>query len=96
MDISIDQGGCIESARPTTHSDPIFVEDDIIHYCVPNIPSAVPRTSSHALSNVVFPYVMETAELGIEKILKTHKALEMGVYLLNGECTDKRIENMFF
>ncbi|MFQ5604474.1 MAG: alanine dehydrogenase [bacterium] len=95
MDISIDQGGCIETSRPTTHSDPVFVEEGVIHYCVPNIPSAVPRTSSHALSNVVFPYVMETAELGIEKTVESHTALNMGVYLLRGECTDKRIERMF-
>ncbi|MFQ5771197.1 MAG: alanine dehydrogenase [bacterium] len=94
MDISIDQGGCVETSRPTTHSDPVFVEQGVIHYCVPNIPSAVPRTPSHALSNVVFPYVMETAELGIEKTLKSHTALKMGVYLLRGDCTDKRIQEM--
>ncbi|MFQ5864839.1 MAG: alanine dehydrogenase [bacterium] len=95
MDISIDQGGCIETSRPTTHSDPVFVQEGVIHYCVPNIPSAVPRTSSHALSNVVFPYVMETAELGIEKTIKLHEALQKGVYLFRGEFTDKRIEAMF-
>ncbi|MFQ5823016.1 MAG: alanine dehydrogenase [bacterium] len=95
MDISIDQGGCIETSRPTTHSDSVFVEEGIIHYCVPNIPSAVPRTASHALSNVVFPYVMETAELGIEKTIKSDSALKKGVYLIQGECTDKSIEAMF-
>ncbi len=95
MDISIDQGGCIETSRPTTHSDPVFVEEEVIHYCVPNIPSAVPRTSSHALSNVVFPYVMEAAELGIEKTLESHTALNMGVYLLRGDCTDNKIQEMF-
>lgn len=95
MDISIDQGGCIETSRPTTHSDPVFVEEGVIHYCVPNIPSAVPRTSSHALSNVVFPYVMETAELGVDKTIKSNTALKMGAYLLRGEFTDKRLEAMF-
>ncbi len=95
MDISIDQGGCIETSRPTTHSDPVFEEMGVIHYCVPNIPSAVPRTSSHALSNVVFPYVMETAELGIEKTIKSDVALKKGVYLFRGEFTDKKIETMF-
>lgn len=94
MDISIDQGGCIETSRPTTHSAPVFEELGVIHYCVPNIPSAVPRTSSHALSNVVFPYVMETAELGIEKTIKSDAALKKGVYLFRGESTDKRIEAM--
>lgn len=81
MDISIDQGGCIETSRPTTHSDPVFVEEDVIHYCVPNIPSAVPRTSSHALNNVIFPYFMETAELGIEKTIESDTALKKGVYV---------------
>lgn len=94
MDISIDQGGCVETARPTTHSDPVFMEHGICHYCVPNIPSAVPRTSSHALSNVVFPFVMETAERGIETISKSDTALKNGIYLFQGDCTDKRIEEM--
>jgi alanine dehydrogenase len=95
LDISIDQGGCIESSRPTRLSDPVFVKDGVIHYCVPNIPSAVPRTSSHALSNVVFPFVMEVAELGIDKAQKSDLGLKMGVYLFQGECTDKSIEKMF-
>ncbi|MFQ5706531.1 MAG: alanine dehydrogenase [bacterium] len=95
MDLSIDQGGCIETSRPTTHSDPVFVDQGVIHYCVPNIPSAVPRTSSHALSNVVFPYVMETAELGIKKTLEFDIALKKGVYLFKGKFMDRSLEAMF-
>lgn len=94
MDISIDQGGCIETSRPTTHSDPVFVVDGVIHYCVPNIPSAVPRTSSHALSNVVFPYVLELAN-----VLNTQpidpKTTQDGLYLHKGKYTDETLKRIF-
>ena len=95
MDISIDQGGCLESARPTTHSDPGFVQSGVIHYCVPNIPSAVPRTSSHALSNVILPYVFETAERGIEPTLKSNTVLKNSVYILHGDCVNGTLAGLF-
>ena len=71
VDISIDQGGCVETARPTSHTKPTYVIDDIIHYCVPNIPSAVARTSTYALTNKSFPYVQELANKGLQQAMQT-------------------------
>ncbi|MCG2829705.1 MAG: alanine dehydrogenase, partial [Desulfobacteraceae bacterium] len=66
VDVSVDQGGCIETTKPTTHSNPTYLVDDIIHYCVSNIPGAVPRTSTYALSNATLPYVLKLANMGLE------------------------------
>jgi alanine dehydrogenase len=66
VDVSIDQGGCFETSRPTTHSDPTFVVDDIVHYCVANIPGAVPRTSTYALTNATLPFVKRLAIAGFD------------------------------
>ena len=72
VDVAIDQGGCIETARPTTHSDPSYVVDGVVHYCVTNMPAAVPNTSTLALTNATFPYVMKLAQHGAkEAILQT-------------------------
>ncbi len=70
MDISIDQGGCVETSRPTTHRDPTFVEENIIHYCVPNMTSVVARTATHAFNNAAWPYMREIAERGLEAALQ--------------------------
>lgn len=86
LDVSIDQGGCIATSRPTTHSDPVFVRDGIIHYCVPNIPSSVARTASHALNNVVLPYVTAVADSGFAAF-RDDLTLRRGVYLYRGKCT---------
>lgn len=85
MDISIDEGGCVETARPTTHQHPTYIEEGVIHYCVPNMPSAVARTSTYAFLNAAFPFIFELANKGIEQAIQTNPALEKGVGTLNGD-----------
>lgn len=85
IDMSIDQGGCFETSRPTTHDHPTYVEEGIIHYCVPNVPAVVARTSTHAFVNAAMPYVMKVAEMGVEKAIKSDPALAMGVNTLKGQ-----------
>jgi alanine dehydrogenase len=87
IDISIDQGGCFETSRPTTHEDPVYTVDGVIHYCVANIPGAVPRTSTFALTNVTFPYVLAIADKGIRRAVREDKALAKGVNLYRGSIT---------
>ena len=78
MDVAVDQGGCVETIRPTTHSDPTYVVHDVIHYGVANMPGAVPRTSTFALTNTTFPYVEAIAELGVEEAVRRDAALSPG------------------
>ncbi|HEV3072764.1 MAG TPA: alanine dehydrogenase [Solirubrobacteraceae bacterium] len=85
VDVSIDQGGCFETSRPTTHSDPTFEVDGITHYCVTNMPGAVPITSTYALTNATLPYVLELAEHGVEQAIVNSSALRMGVNVRGGE-----------
>ena len=87
VDVAIDQGGCFESSRPTTHEDPVYVVDDVIHYCVANIPSAVSRTSTLALTNVTLPYALEIANLGIERAACKDQGLAKGINVYKGEIT---------
>jgi alanine dehydrogenase len=90
LDVSIDQGGCIETSRPTTHSDPVFVLHHVIHYAVPNIPAMVARTASHALNNVILPLVQQIAE-NRTAAFKTENSLRRGIYLFEGQCTQPEI-----
>jgi len=85
MDISIDEGGCVETSRPTTHEHPTFIEEGVIHYCVPNIPSVVARTSTYAFENAAFPFILEMVTKGIDKAISENPAIEMGAALLRGE-----------
>jgi alanine dehydrogenase len=87
VDVSIDQGGCFETSRPTTHSDPTYEVDGITHYCVTNMPGAVPITSTYALTNATLPYVIELAERGIEGALESNDGLRMGLNVQDGEIT---------
>jgi alanine dehydrogenase len=87
VDISIDQGGCFETSRPTTHADPTFVVDGVIHYCVANMPGAVPRTSTFALTNATLPYVRSLADLGWQAALKRDPGLAAGLNVHAGEIT---------
>jgi alanine dehydrogenase len=87
VDVSIDQGGCFETSRPTTHSDPTFEVDGIAHYCVTNMPGAVPITSTYALTNATLPYVIELAELGVEQALARSAALRGGLNVQGGAIT---------
>ena len=85
MDISIDEGGCVETSRPTTHEHPTFIEEGVIHYCVPNIPSVVARTSTYAYLNAAFPYIWELANKGIEDAIHENPAIEGGTPIYKGE-----------
>ena len=88
VDISIDQGGCVETARMTTHSAPVFTEHEVVHYCVGNMPGAVPRTSTYALTNVTLPYALEIASTGLEDAVRRDRALGLGVNTLRGHVTN--------
>jgi alanine dehydrogenase len=85
VDVSIDQGGCFETSRPTTHSDPTYQVDDVTHYCVTNMPGAVPITATYALTNATLPYVLELAERGVQGALTSSAALRLGVNVAGGE-----------
>ncbi len=95
IDLSIDQGGCFETSRPTTPESPTYEVDGIIHYCIPNIPSCVGRTGTLALNNVLFPYVKELCDKGIEKALKTNMDLRKGLYIYRGIPIHPVMEKMF-
>jgi alanine dehydrogenase len=88
VDISIDQGGCFETSHVTTHSDPTYVVDGVVHYCVGNMPGAVPRTSTYALTNVTWPYVLDVAERGLEAAVIADPALALGVNVWDGAVTN--------
>lgn len=87
VDVAIDQGGCIETARPTTHTDPIYFVDGVLHYCVSNMPAAVPHTSTFGLTNAQFPYLMALATKGFARAVKESPALASGVNTYAGHCT---------
>jgi alanine dehydrogenase len=87
VDVSIDQGGCFETSRPTTHSHPTFEVDGVTHYCVTNMPGAVPITSTYALTNATLPYVLELADSGVDRALEENPGLRMGLNVRGGEIT---------
>ncbi len=91
IDVSVDQGGCFETTRPTTHADPIYEVDGIIHYCVANIPGAVPITSTRALTNATMPYVIKLAEHGWKDACKRFEDLRQGLNILDGEVVYKSV-----
>jgi alanine dehydrogenase len=85
VDVSVDQGGCVETTRPTTHEEPTYVEEGVVHYCVTNMPGAVPRTSTIALTNETFTYVLAIAEKGWQKAMADNPALRRGLNVCNGQ-----------
>jgi len=95
VDVSVDQGGCFETTRPTTHDDPVYIEEGIVHYCVANIPGAFPRTSTFALTNATFPYILQIAEKGYERALKENEALRKGLNLIDGKLVCQGVANSF-
>ena len=96
IDVSIDQGGCFETSEITSHEKPFFKKFDVIHYCVPNIPSRVPRTASLAISNVLTPILLETHQLGgLDKMLQTSMPTRNGVYVYKGYLTNKHLSEKF-
>jgi alanine dehydrogenase len=89
LDFSIDQGGCVETSRPTTLRDPVFIEEGVVHFCVPNVPGAVPRTATHAFNNAVWPYLRHVAEVGLEQAVEELPALGRGVATKDGEIVSE-------
>jgi alanine dehydrogenase len=95
IDVAIDQGGCVETSRPTTHSQPTFLVDDVLHYCVTNMPGAVGRTSTYALTNVTLPYVLELAHKGFDRALAENAALRHGLNVHQGKVTNSAVAATF-
>ena len=95
VDIAVDQGGCIETTKPTTHNDPVYIVDDIVHYCVANMPGAVPYTSTLALTNVTLPYVISLAEKGWEKACADDESLNKGLNVHDGRIVYGAVEEWF-
>ena len=95
VDVSIDQGGCIETSRPTSISDPIFYQHNVIHYCVPNIPALASRTASYGLTNASIEYILEIAEHGLSNALLGDLGLAKGVCTYNGFCSNENIAEAF-
>ena len=91
VDVAIDQGGCVETSKPTTHSKPTYVVDDIIHYCVANMPGAVPRTSTFALTNVTLPYALEIANSGLAKAVSENEPLKRGINVYKGNLLNREV-----
>src|SRR5258706_3134761 len=87
VDVAIDQGGCFETSRPTTHHEPTFEVDGIVHYCVANMPGAVPITSTHALTNATLPYAIALADLGVAEAIRRDPGLRPGVNVAAGKVT---------
>ena len=89
VDVAVDQGGCIETTHPTTHSDPVYIVDGVIHYCVTNMPGIVPQTSTIALSNATLPYALKLANLGYREAMRSDDALRKGLNVFEGKVTNK-------
>ncbi|MEO5905943.1 MAG: alanine dehydrogenase, partial [Saprospiraceae bacterium] len=95
VDVAVDQGGCIETCRPTTHEDPIYVIDGVVHYCVANMPGAVPYTSTIALTNATLPYALRLADLGWKAACRQDPALKLGLNVVNGKVVYKGVADAF-
>src|SRR5262249_14134303 len=95
IDVAIDQGGCVETSRPTTHSKPTYIVDDILHYCVTNMPGAVGRTSTYALTNVTLPYVLQLVKKGSEGAIRSDPGLAQGVNIRQGKITNAAVAETF-
>ncbi|MGI9595739.1 MAG: alanine dehydrogenase [Acidimicrobiales bacterium] len=94
VDVAIDQGGCMETSRPTTHSNPTFVVDDVVHYCVANMPGAVPRTSTYALNNSTLPFTLALADKGAKQALSDDRHLRNGLNVAGGEITELAVASV--
>jgi alanine dehydrogenase len=95
IDVAIDQGGCMETSRPTTHSHPTYMVDDVVHYCVTNMPGAVGRTSTYALCNVTLPYVLQLAKKGFKRAMSENAGLAEGVNIREGQVTNPAVAETF-
>jgi len=95
IDVSVDQGGCVETCKPTTHENPTFVIDGVVHYCVANMPGAVPFTSTVALTNATLPYALEIASKGYAKAIATNNEIRLGLNMIDGKITYKGVAEAF-
>ncbi len=95
IDVAIDQGGCVATSRPTTHSNPTFIVDDVVHYCVTNMPGAVGRTSTFALCNVTLPWALEIANRGLPAAAEALPPLSRAVNVYQGEMTNRAVAETF-
>ena len=95
IDVAIDQGGCLETSRPTTHSKPTYIEEDVVHYCVANMPGAVGRTSTYALCNVTLPYALQIANRGLLESIQKNVGLLQGVNIHQGKVTNAAVAETF-
>lgn len=95
IDVAIDQGGCVETSRPTTHSEPVYEVDGVLHYCVTNMPGAVGRTSTYALCNVTLPWVMRIAQHGLDAAARASRPLATAVNIVDGEVTNRAVAETF-
>jgi len=95
VDVAIDQGGCFETSKPTTHSNPIYTVDGVVHYCVANMPGAVPKTSTLALTNATLPYAVEIANKGWEKAMKENPEIKLGANVVKGKVTYRGVAEAF-
>ena len=95
VDVAVDQGGCVETCKPTTHKDPTFIVDDILHYCVSNMPGAVPHTSTLALTNITLPYINSMVSLGVEKALAADNSLLNGLNMYKKHITHEGVASTF-
>ena len=95
VDVAVDQGGCIETCKPTTHEDPTYIIDDIVHYCVANMPGAVPYTSTVALTNATLPYAVQLANKGWKQACNENKELKLGLNVVNGKVCYKGVSEAF-
>jgi alanine dehydrogenase len=95
VDVAVDQGGCVETTKPTYHNDPVFVVDGVVHYCVANMPGAVPRTSTLALTNTTLPYGLAIADKGVERLAMSDKGFKKGINCYAGACTYDKVAEAF-
>ena len=95
VDVAIDQGGCVETSKPTTHAEPTYIVDEVVHYCVANMPGGVPRTSTMALNKATLPLLTKIADQGYKKTLKENKNYLAGLNVYKGKITYKGVAEAF-
>jgi alanine dehydrogenase len=95
VDVAIDQGGCFETSKATTHSDPIYTVDGVVHYCVANMPGAVPKTSTMALTNATLPYAVEIANKGWKSAMQENEEIKLGANVIQSKVTYKGVAEAF-
>jgi len=95
VDVAVDQGGCFETTRPTTHQDPVYIVDGIVHYAVANMPGGVPRTSTFALTNATFPYIQQLASKGWQQAMRDNTSLRQGLNIVNGKISYRAVADAF-